>query len=385
MSIRPVSEDRWRDAHAQAVAGDTGITKGGPASFAYLRAKGNLPETFYFKTREGGMGILQIVGFTDDPKGVKIRYKMIQRVTKVTRPIKSISATETIEEKAELIRQGRMFTAHLTKTVDMEVAKDSFRKPNVTLDELCQILDSCSRVSPEKLQADLRAGVSPSSATASPGLVKCVSDGTRMANRTDTYFIAYDGEKETTYLPSDKSAKIHANKTTHFVGLQKFYLDVSRTLESHGESTTLTITSKMLHGETMECVELFDKESGRKRRELWIDAENGYVPRRLVTYNSKGKVKWFYEADCVAEYGAHLLLPTYAMQAYFAGKDTPDHIFTYVIRGEPIFNEAIDPEEFDPHFPVGTVVTDHRFVPPRQYVVGAPAGPGEVEDVLSPE
>jgi hypothetical protein len=29
-------------------------------------------------TREGGIGILQIVGFTEDPKGVKIRYKMVQ-------------------------------------------------------------------------------------------------------------------------------------------------------------------------------------------------------------------------------------------------------------------------------------------------------------------
>lgn len=31
-----------------------------------------------FQTREGGMGILQIVGFTENPKGVKIRYKMVQ-------------------------------------------------------------------------------------------------------------------------------------------------------------------------------------------------------------------------------------------------------------------------------------------------------------------
>ena len=34
--------------------------------------------TYLFKTHEGGMGILQIVGFTEDPKGVKTRYKVIQ-------------------------------------------------------------------------------------------------------------------------------------------------------------------------------------------------------------------------------------------------------------------------------------------------------------------
>jgi serine/threonine protein kinase len=34
--------------------------------------------TFYFRSREGGMGILQITGFTDDPHGVKLRYKLVQ-------------------------------------------------------------------------------------------------------------------------------------------------------------------------------------------------------------------------------------------------------------------------------------------------------------------
>jgi len=35
--------------------------------------------SFLFKTREGGLGIIQIAGFTDNPKGVKIRYKMVQK------------------------------------------------------------------------------------------------------------------------------------------------------------------------------------------------------------------------------------------------------------------------------------------------------------------
>ncbi len=36
------------------------------------------PDTMVFSTREGGLGILQTLGFTDDPKGVRIRYKMVQ-------------------------------------------------------------------------------------------------------------------------------------------------------------------------------------------------------------------------------------------------------------------------------------------------------------------
>jgi hypothetical protein len=37
----------------------------------------NQTATFYFRTREGGMGLLQITGFTDNPRGVKIRYKLV--------------------------------------------------------------------------------------------------------------------------------------------------------------------------------------------------------------------------------------------------------------------------------------------------------------------
>src|ERR1035438_5702051 len=36
-----------------------------------------LPNTYLFKTREGGMGILQITGFTENPSALKIRYKLV--------------------------------------------------------------------------------------------------------------------------------------------------------------------------------------------------------------------------------------------------------------------------------------------------------------------
>jgi hypothetical protein len=38
---------------------------------------GELPNTYLFKTREGGRGILQITGFTETPPAVKIRYKLV--------------------------------------------------------------------------------------------------------------------------------------------------------------------------------------------------------------------------------------------------------------------------------------------------------------------
>jgi len=36
--------------------------------------------TYYFRTRESVSGLLQIAGFTDTPRGVKIRYKLVQKV-----------------------------------------------------------------------------------------------------------------------------------------------------------------------------------------------------------------------------------------------------------------------------------------------------------------
>jgi serine/threonine protein kinase len=38
----------------------------------------NTPATWLFKTREGSSGILQITGFTENPRGVKLRYKLVQ-------------------------------------------------------------------------------------------------------------------------------------------------------------------------------------------------------------------------------------------------------------------------------------------------------------------
>ena len=50
-----------------------------PSKSVRLSAGETLPATFRFKTREGGLGILQITGFTDRPPGVRIRYKLVQK------------------------------------------------------------------------------------------------------------------------------------------------------------------------------------------------------------------------------------------------------------------------------------------------------------------
>ncbi len=75
----PVLNDRWETISAKSLSKDEVLQQAKPGTLAFMGGKGELPITYQFKTREGGIGILQIIGFSDSPKGVKIRYKMVQQ------------------------------------------------------------------------------------------------------------------------------------------------------------------------------------------------------------------------------------------------------------------------------------------------------------------
>jgi SecD-like export protein/PEGA domain-containing protein len=74
----PIPSGRWQDLSPQDVA--EAVALGKPGRPIPISGKGDLPATYIFSTREGGMGSLQIVGFASEPRGVKIRYKMVQSV-----------------------------------------------------------------------------------------------------------------------------------------------------------------------------------------------------------------------------------------------------------------------------------------------------------------
>ena len=44
----------------------------------YELMEGALPATFAFQTRKGDLGILQVIRFTEEPRGMRIRYKLVQ-------------------------------------------------------------------------------------------------------------------------------------------------------------------------------------------------------------------------------------------------------------------------------------------------------------------
>ena len=72
----PVSDKSWSGIQVYSLQEMVASSK--PGNPVYLSAGPTLPTTFLFATREGGMGVLQITGFTDNPPGVKIRYKLVQ-------------------------------------------------------------------------------------------------------------------------------------------------------------------------------------------------------------------------------------------------------------------------------------------------------------------
>ena len=49
-----------------------------PSDITFNKDHAELPVTLGFRTGSGRIGVLQIIGFTDKPRGVKIRYKLVQ-------------------------------------------------------------------------------------------------------------------------------------------------------------------------------------------------------------------------------------------------------------------------------------------------------------------
>ena len=94
MVVMPAPNERWDLANPRSLPSEFSVAK--PGNPVFLTAK-TLPATFTFKTREGGVGILQIIGFIENPKGVKVRYKLVQQVSQG--PAEPAAATNGQSEK----------------------------------------------------------------------------------------------------------------------------------------------------------------------------------------------------------------------------------------------------------------------------------------------
>jgi tRNA A-37 threonylcarbamoyl transferase component Bud32 len=92
MLVAPAPTNGWEIVTAADVVNNWALLQQEPQPKTVFGASPSQTDTFFFETREGGKGILQILGFADNPRGVKIRYKLVQNagnaleVTNANRP-----------------------------------------------------------------------------------------------------------------------------------------------------------------------------------------------------------------------------------------------------------------------------------------------------------
>jgi ankyrin repeat protein/beta-lactamase regulating signal transducer with metallopeptidase domain len=111
LKIIPVPNNRW-NAPPSTVAEELSQVAW-PKSFSKIPGEG-LPSTFFFGTQQGGIGILQIIGVTSNPQGLKIRYKMAQ-VEPDEKPESDAAGKNALSERDrealfEAVRSGRTNT-----------------------------------------------------------------------------------------------------------------------------------------------------------------------------------------------------------------------------------------------------------------------------------
>jgi hypothetical protein len=76
MRLLQVGPDNWQKLTPAELAAQLESVQ--PMREVMLRGENALPATFLFETGASNMGVLQITGFTENPRAVKIRYKLVQ-------------------------------------------------------------------------------------------------------------------------------------------------------------------------------------------------------------------------------------------------------------------------------------------------------------------
>lgn len=84
MSIVAVNGKCWDEITENELINNPALAPGRHAPRRLLVLGGNRPDTYIFRTGEGTLGMLQIVGMSQDRRGVKIRYKLIEPAQSLT-------------------------------------------------------------------------------------------------------------------------------------------------------------------------------------------------------------------------------------------------------------------------------------------------------------
>jgi len=95
----PLTTSQWEAINSDYFKDEElwSIAKGGTPVF--MIAKGEVPATYAFKTCDGGRGVLQILGFTEEPPALQIRFRMVPLPT---------TQQELLEERVPSSEPGRL-------------------------------------------------------------------------------------------------------------------------------------------------------------------------------------------------------------------------------------------------------------------------------------
>jgi hypothetical protein len=78
MVVMPTLSNDWETVTAQDLVTNWNLAQNEPNKITGISPMTDQTDTWLFRTREGGRGILQILGQSHDPLGVKVRYKLVQ-------------------------------------------------------------------------------------------------------------------------------------------------------------------------------------------------------------------------------------------------------------------------------------------------------------------
>jgi hypothetical protein len=76
MVVPPAPNNSFDQLTPQQVLTNWCLAQGEPNKITALVQEKT--DTFFFRTREGGQGVLQVIGEVEEPRGVKIRYKLVE-------------------------------------------------------------------------------------------------------------------------------------------------------------------------------------------------------------------------------------------------------------------------------------------------------------------
>ena len=138
----------WNDLTAEQLQGPT---NGVPAYFLKEKKPGlwfnptNVTGPIAFSTRDGTEGLLQITGFTDNPRGVKIRYKLVQ--AEPSAAAIEAAATNAAPAQTAATNPGGWIRETIPATPNQEPTYLELRPSKIVANQVPQIAygqDSCS-------------------------------------------------------------------------------------------------------------------------------------------------------------------------------------------------------------------------------------------------